>query len=315
MTDAWGAKEFRIAIVGAGAVGCYYGSRLAANGHDVHFLMRSDYAHVRDHGLCVKSRDGNFHLDNVNCYRTPAEIGPCDLVIVAIKATANGALKTLLPPLLKPGTMILTLQNGLGNESFLSEHFGAERILGGLCFVCINRTAPGVIEHTAQGLISLGEYQRSPMTRTHKVQQMLVESGIPSQVVSDLALERWRKLVWNIPFNGLSIAAGGVDVSEILRDPGLLQLARGLMQEVIDLAVRLECPIPADFIDENIERTRGMGPYQPSSLIDFLAGRAVEVEAIWGESLRLAVANGLNCGRLEALYFLVKAVSGRNCRS
>ena len=315
MTETRGAKDHRIAIVGAGAVGCYYGAILAANGHDVHFLMRSDYAYVREHGLRVKSIAGDFHLEHVHCYQSPQEIGPCDLVIIGIKATANEALMSLLPPLLQPGTMILTLQNGLGNEAFLSEHFGSERILGGLCFVCINRTAPGLIEHTAQGQISLGEYGRSPSARTCGVQQMLVDSRIPSIVVPDLALERWRKLVWNIPFNGLCIAAGGVDVSDILRDPSLHQLACGLMQEVIDLADRLGCPIPADFIEENIERTRGMGSYRPSSLIDYEAGRAVEVEAIWGEPHRLAVANGLRCGRLEALYFLVKAASDRNCRS
>jgi 2-dehydropantoate 2-reductase len=298
--------DLRIAVIGAGAVGCYYGARLAQSGADVHFLMRSDFDHVSKHGLRVRSKDGDFDLPTVDCYRNTHDIGPCDLVIIALKATANHALETLIPPLLHSDTMLLSLQNGLGSEAFLADCFGASRILGGLCFVCINRSAPGLIEHSAQGLISFGEYQRSALTRTHQLQQTLSQAGILCHVVDDLALERWRKLVWNVPFNGLSIAAGSVDVGQILADPHLLKLARGLMLEIIEIAGHLGHSIPESFINDNIERTYGMGAYRPSSMIDFMAGRPVEVEAIWGEPHRLAIDHGLDCGRLEALYLLLK---------
>ncbi|OYW26819.1 MAG: hypothetical protein B7Z47_07240, partial [Chthoniobacter sp. 12-60-6] len=127
----------RIAHCGSGAVGCYYGGRLAQHGNDVHFLMRSDYEEVKQHGLKIRSPLGDFNLPHVNCHRSTAEIGPCDLVIIAMKATANEVLLELLPPLLKEKTMILTLQNGLGSDDFLARHFGSARVLGGLCFVCI----------------------------------------------------------------------------------------------------------------------------------------------------------------------------------
>ena len=148
----------RVAVVGAGAVGCYYGGRLAQHGNDVRFLMRSDLAEVREHGLKILSPLGDLTLA-VPAYGSTREMEECDLVLIAMKATSNEFLLELLPPLLHKDTALLTLQNGLGNEEFLAAHFGAKRVLGGLCFVCINRTAPGVVRHIAQGRVSLGEHE------------------------------------------------------------------------------------------------------------------------------------------------------------
>lgn len=292
----------RIAIVGSGAVGCYYGGRLAQHGHEVHFLLRSDYEAVKTGGLRVKSCDGDFHLPQVNCHRSTAEIGACDLVIVAMKTTANEALPGLIPPLLGPDTMILTLQNGLGSDDFLAECFGTERVLGGLCFVCINRTAPGVVEHFAQGHISLGEHCGPPQPRTLALAEMLRASGISCSVEENLLCARWKKLVWNVPFNGLSIAAGNKDTAAILAEPALEQRVRDLMREIIETAGRLGHSIPLGLIDTMIERTRSMAGYKPSSLVDFLAGREVELDTIWGEPLHRARLAGLPMPKLEELY-------------
>ena len=301
----------RIAIVGSGAVGCYYGGRLAQHGHDVHFLLRSDYEAVKTGGLHVKSCDGDFELPQVNCHRDTVEIGPCDLVIVAMKTTANEALPGLLPPLLGPDTMILTLQNGLGSDDFLAECFGTERVLGGLCFVCINRVAPGVIEHFAQGHISLGEHSGAPQPRTLALADMMRAAGISCGVEENLITARWKKLVWNVPFNGLSIAAGNKDTAEILADPALEQRVRDLMREIIETAGKLGHEIPLSLIETMIERTRTMAGYKPSSLVDFLAGREVELDTIWGEPLHRARIAGIMMPRLEELYRELRARLGR----
>src|ERR1051325_1624619 len=150
----------KIAVVGAGAVGGYYGGLLARTGRDVRFLMRSDLDVVRRNGLTIKTRSETLKMPSVRAYTTTAEIGVCDLVIVALKATSNAALDELLPPLIGPQTILLTLQNGLGNEEYLAQRWGEERVLGALCFVCLNRTAPGVVEHYDHGAISLGEFRR-----------------------------------------------------------------------------------------------------------------------------------------------------------
>lgn len=282
----------RIAIIGAGAVGCYYGGRLAEHGHEVHFLMRSDYEVVMRDGLHIASPLGDAHLQ-VQAHRSAQEIGPCDLVIIALKATSNAVLLEILPPLLKGKTALLTLQNGLGNEEFLAAHFGAERVLGGLCFVCINRIGPGRIVHIAQGRISLGEHTGAPSLRTEGVASVLRASNIECVIESSLAAARWKKLVWNIPFNGLSIAAGGLDTASILADPALEQRVRDLMHEIISTARDLGHDVSFDLIHDMIERTRSMTRYRPSSLIDFEEGREVELEPIWGEPLRQAAAAGL----------------------
>lgn len=292
----------RIAIVGSGAIGCYYGARLAQHGQEVHFLMRADFAQVQAHGLEIRSHAGDFTLPQVHCHRSTAEIGPCDLVIIAMKATANDALLHLLPPLLKAGTMLLTLQNGLGCDDFLAQHFDPSRVLGGLCFVCINRTAPGVVHHLAQGRISLGEYSGPPLPRTHQLAALFNAAHIPCGVVESLAAARWEKLVWNIPFNGLSIAAGPIDTAGILADPILEQRTRELMHEVITAAAGLGHEVPAGLAEKMIERTRTMAAYKPSSLIDFLAGQEVEIDAIWGEPLRRARAAGIAMPQVEKLH-------------
>jgi len=291
----------RVAIIGAGAVGCYYGGRLAQHGHDVHFLLRSDYESVVKDGLQITSPQGDAHL-HVNAHRSTTEIGPCDLVIIAMKVTANEALLDLIPPLLHPGTALLTLQNGLGNEDFLAQHFGVERVLGGLCFVCINRISPGVIHHIAQGRINLGEHTRAPLPRTQLIAEEFRRSLIDCQVMASLAAARWQKLVWNIPFNGLSITAGGIDTATILADPVLENRVRELMTEIIQTASALSHKLPEGLVHDMIERTRTMEAYKPSSLLDYLEGREVELEAIWGEPIRHANAAGLKMPKVQALY-------------
>jgi 2-dehydropantoate 2-reductase len=218
----------------------------------------------------------------------------------------------LLPPLLHEKTVLLTLQNGLGSDEFLAARFGAQRVIGGLCFVCLNRTAPGVIRHIAQGQIALGEFEGAPRARTRELATEFERCGVPCRLVDSLAAERWRKLAWNVPFNGLSIAAGGIDTSKILSDPDLNELARELMREVIDGAARLGFTWPEDIGTIHMSATETMGAYRPSSLIDFLAGREVETEAIWGEPLRRATAAGASMPCLRMLYALIKAqVAGR----
>ena len=297
----------RIAIIGSGAVGCYYGAKLAAGGEDVHFLMRRDFEHVKAHGLLIKSiAENDIHLKRVACYDSTEDIGPCDWVIIAIKATSNAVLENLLPPLLNERTALILLQNGLGAEELLADLFGAERVLGGLCFVCLNRTAPGVIEHYGEGAIALAEHHGAPQERTREICAKFQRCGILCEIKENLAETRWKKLLWNVPFNGLSIAAGGITVDHILADAGLARLARQLMLELIEAAKNEGIKIPLATVDALIEKTLHMGAYRPSSLIDYLERRPVEVEAIWGEPYRRGLKSGATVPQLEMLYYLLK---------
>lgn len=298
----------QVAVVGTGAIGSYYGAKLAFHGRDVRFLLRSGFDEIMRDGIRVRGKQESFHLTDVQGYKSTKEIGPCDLVLIAIKATANEALLELVPPLLHEETALLTLQNGFGNDEFLAQHFGAARVLGGLCFICLNRVAPGLIDHFDYGHISIGEFRGEPRARTREIASEFNESGVVCRLVENLFCERWRKLVWNIPFNGLTIAQGGITTEDILRDDTLRSEALDLMNEVINAANKCGCDLPATISSEQVTLTETMGAYKPSTLLDFEAGRALEIEAIWGEPLRRAQAAGAKMPRLAQLYQRLKAL-------
>lgn len=311
MTTPFPSKP-RIAVVGAGALGLYYGARLAKAGHDVHFLARTGRAAIMARGIRVKSPTDRFHLKKVPVYGAPEEIGPCDLVIVAIKATANDALPRLLPPLLGPQTLVLTVQNGLGVEEPVADIAGQDRVIGAICYIACERTGAGSVDCRFPGVMTIGKFGKPAGERTHAVAALLSRAGVKCEAQDNLEEMRWRKLVWNVPFNGLSIVAGGVTTDVLMGDEGLRTLARRLMEEVVEAAAKFGHEIPRSFVDLQFERTAKMGRYQPSSLIDFKAGRELELEEIWGEAVRRAKAVGAAVPRLEMLYALLRhAVASR----
>src|SRR5437867_4638566 len=132
----------KVAVVGCGAVGSFYGAKLCRAGEEVHFLLRSDYDTVRRKGVGIRSPQGDFHVQP-KCARHPKEIGVAGLVLIGLKSTANDRFPELIPPLVGPATAVVTLQNGLGSEEQLAKIVRPEQVLGGLCFVCLNRIEPG----------------------------------------------------------------------------------------------------------------------------------------------------------------------------
>ena len=322
----------RIAVVGCGAVGSFYGAKLARAGQEVHFLLRSDYEAVQRDGVLIRSPEGSFQV-RPQCARHPEDIGPAELVLIGLKTTANDQFAKLLPPLVGPATVVLTLQNGLGNEEQLARLFPVEQIMGGLCFVCLNRVAPGVIQHLGYGQVVLGEFQRPPDRRTHELAARFGAVGVPCTVTADLARAHWEKLVWNIPFNGLGVAsAAGFDAfargaadarpstlntepsnshtclttDRLLADVRWARLVRELMLEVIAAARSLGYDVTDASADQQIERTRTMGAYKASTLIDFERGQPLELESLFLEPLRQATRAGVAMPRLASLCRVLK---------
>lgn len=319
----------KFAIVGCGALGSYYGAKLCRDGQEVHFLLRSDFARVRRHGLRIHSLEGDFHV-NPKCARTPEEIGVCDVVLIGLKTTANDQFSTLLPPLVGPHTAVVTLQNGLGNEEQLAALFPPTQILGGLCFVCLNRTEPGVIQHLAHGRIVLGEFSGWPEPRTHDIASAIRHAGVPCKVTDNLRRTHWEKLVWNIPFNGLGVAGvAGYDAvitgelsaplapgsclptDQLLDGARWESLVRELMHEVISAAHALGLKISRDYAEHEIGRTRPMGAYRASTLIDFERGLPLELEALFLEPWRQAQRTGVPTPRLAALVRVLQQLDTR----
>lgn len=285
----------------------YYGGRLAEAGGAVNFLARADFSVMKANGLRAESVGGDFHLPEVNVFRRPEEIGPVDLVIVSWKATANSALGSVLPPLLHGETQVLTLQNGLGNCESIAEIVGAERVCGGLCFVGINRIAPGNIRHTAGGKLVIGEFAKGAPGRAEAMAERFRQAKIPASAVDDLAMAQWEKLIWNVPFNGLSVAEGGVMTDVLLADPDIEAEIRKLMHEVVAAARAQGIALDEGLVEWNITRTRAMAAYRPSTMIDFTEGRELELAPIWEEPLRRARAAGVAMPTLEKLLERMKA--------
>ena len=292
----------KIAIVGAGAVGAWYAAKLALAGHETHFVLRSNHDAVKTTGYTLRDHSGEQRLYPVNAHRNAATVGMCDLVIIGLKATANDRFAELLTPLVGPDTTLLTLQNGMGNAEALGELFGIQKVMAGLCFVCLNRTGPGVIENYHPGRVAFGEGQGPARERTWRIADAFADAGVVVEIADSLEEILWKKLCWNIPFNGLAIAGGGITTDRILASPALTTTAGALMREIQTAARARGFHIPNSFLEHQFTVTREMDAYKPSSLIDYLAGRPVEVDAIWGYPLRRALAAGVAMPELTRLH-------------
>ena len=308
--QAWQSQvmdNFRnISIVGTGAVGGLYGALLQHQGNRVHFLLHRDYDHVLNHGLKVESPLGNVNLTEINAYNDPKKMPPCDLVVVALKTTSNSALRTILPAVVKDDSVVLTLQNGLGCDDEIAQIIGSENVLGGLCFLCSNKVAPGHIRHIDFGLVTLGEYQRDGQPggntpRLEKIVNLFRSARIPVKPIDDLHLARWKKLVWNIPFNGLSVVLNQL-TDELMANHQTRALCLTLMQEVAEASAACARPIEPAFIDKMMSDTMKMKPYAPSMKLDFERGTPMELEAIYGNPIRAAKANGVAMPETMKLY-------------
>ncbi|MGF1457394.1 MAG: putative 2-dehydropantoate 2-reductase [Leptolyngbyaceae cyanobacterium] len=318
-------QKRRYAVIGAGAIGGYYGACLQKSGQDVYFLLHSDFAVVQQHGLRVDSVAGDFVLSDVQAYRTTTDMPTVDVVIIGLKTVHNlTLLPQLLRPLLNPGTVILTLQNGLDIEADIAAAAPHQTILGGLCFICSNKIGPGHIHHLDYGSILLGEYspQQAPVPISNQLRaiaQDFTQAGITIEVTDDLYLSRWRKLLWNVPFNSLSVILNAT-TDAMMADANARQLATDLMHEVVTAANacgRRATPegdrtLPPELIDKMLARTATMKPYRTSMKIDFDAGRPLEIEAIVGHPLRAAQRVGVDTPRMDMLYHQLKALDARN---
>ncbi|WP_017651475.1 putative 2-dehydropantoate 2-reductase [Fortiea contorta] len=308
-------SERRYAIIGTGALGGFYGAKLQRAGLDVHFLLNTDYEHVSKSGLVIESKDGDFRLPQVNAYGDANKMPRCDVVVVALKTTQNHLLPQMLPPVVKDGGVVLVLQNGLDVEEEIAQIVRNVNIIGGLCFLCSNKIAPGKIHHLAYGQITLGEYlpDYNPAGMTNTMRQIADDferAGIAIELAKDLLLARWKKLVWNIPYNGLSVILNA-QTDELMADFYTRNLVEQLMYEVIIGAESCGRVIPDSFISRMLEYTVKMEPYRTSMKIDYDERRPLEVETIFGNPLRRAQAVGVNLPQINCIYQQLKFLDHR----
>ncbi|MEA5594642.1 putative 2-dehydropantoate 2-reductase [Rivularia sp. UHCC 0363] len=302
------------AILGTGALGGFYGAKLQKAGMNVHFLLHRDYQQVCSHGLIIESKDGDFNLPQVNAYDDVKNMPKCDVVVVALKTTQNHLLSKMLPSVVKENGVVLVLQNGFGIEAEIAEIVGSN-IIGGLCFLCSNKIAPGHIHHLDYGQIKLGEYavNYNSVGITDKMQLLKEDfenAGISIELTEDLNQARWQKLVWNIPYNGLSVVLDAT-TNELMADIHTRKLVEQLMQEVAVAAKSTGRIIDQSFIQMMLDYTVNMKPYRTSMKIDYDENRPLEIEAIFGNPLRKAQEKGVSLPQIECLYTLLKFLDAR----
>ena len=306
----------RIGIIGTGAIGGFYGVMLARAGFDVHFLLRSEYAAVAEHGLTLNSSVyGTVHLQRVNAYRSAAEMPPCDWLLVGAKTTSNAELAPVIVQAAAPGAKVLLLQNGLAVEEALRPLLpDSLHLLGGLCFICVHRAAPGVIEHQALGAVNLGYHSGPTADRAELLEEgarMFKQAGLESTAMADLQQARWQKLVWNVPYNGLSVLLDA-DTSALMANADSRALIEALMQEVVEGAAACGHQLPHGYAAKLLAATERMPDYLPSMYHDFVQRRPLELQAIYAAPLAAAAQAGCQLPRMQALHQALRFLDQRH---
>ncbi|WP_017307096.1 putative 2-dehydropantoate 2-reductase [Spirulina subsalsa] len=307
------------AIIGTGAIGGYYGACLQQAGFPVHFLVRSDYETIQQQGLIIESIYGDFTLPQVNAYRHPPEIPPCDVVIIALKSTQNQCLTAILPQVIHPKTVVILLQNGLGFEEQIQPLIPENILLAGLAFICCNRIAPGHIRHLDYQAIKLAQYapHYEPCGITPTLEQIcadFTEAKVEILLGEDLLQSRWEKLVWNIPYNSLSVILDAKP-DEIMNHTATRELAEKIMREVQQGARSCHREVTDSFVEMMLDHTVKMQPYLTSMKLDFDHQRPLELEAILGNPLRMSRQHGVDLPKIAMLYQQLQFLDYRNLNS
>ena len=289
-----------------GAIGGYYGGRLAHAGLDVHFLSHSDYAYVVEHGLQVDSCEGSFYLPHIHAYHSSEDMPQSDVVVVGLKSVNNHLLPELLAPIIKEDTVVVLIQNGIGLEADLQAQFPQLHIVAGLAFICSSKIQPGHVVHECYGSINLGNYS-CPQERFAEILADFRKAGIQAAEVP-YAEARWRKAVWNMPFNGMTVALN-TSTDRLLKNPATRQLIYDQMMEVVGAANALGIhALTKEFADKMMQMTDEMVPYSPSMKLDFDFHRPMEVYYLYTRPIMEARKAGFDMPKLAMLEAELKFI-------
>ena len=286
-------------IIGTGAIGGYYGAMLAKAGNEVHFLFHNDYEYVRQHGLQVDSCNGDFHLHDVRAYAHTSDMPQCDVVLVCLKTVNNHLLTSLLPPLLHPETVVVLIQNGIGVEADVQKMFPEAHLAAGLAFICSAKTEPGRVSHQCYGSINLANYSCDDTT-LQAVRDDLLKAGVEARLV-EYHEARWKKAVWNMPFNGMTVALH-TETDKLLSNPHTRRLIREQMMEVVGVALQLGVKnVDEEFVEKMLVTTDAMVPYSPSMRLDYDFHRPMEIDYLYTRPIEIAREAGTDMPKLAML--------------
>jgi 2-dehydropantoate 2-reductase len=299
-----------ILIVGAGSVGALFGSALMRQDARVSVVCRSDYDVVSREGYDIVSPTlGNHRFRPHRVYREVAECKtPPDFLILTVKVLEGVDRAALIRPAVGPDTVIVLIQNGVDIEAEIADAFPKNEILSGLALVGVGRSAPGQVHHQSMGQLNLGRYPGGPSAAAERLAALFNGGGIGCKLTEDVVGARWQKAVWNATFNPISIVGGAIDSAVIQGTPESLAFVQRTMQEVCAVAAAAGHPMHPKLIEQLISATQAIPPYYTSMAQDYQAGRPMEIEAILGNTVRIARKHGVDTPVLETLYALAKMI-------
>jgi 2-dehydropantoate 2-reductase len=303
----------KVLIVGAGAIGAYFGGRLAQTGMEVSVVCRSNYEQVKASGFEVKSINGDFSFKPAGVYRSASEYPEAaDYLIVTTKVLPDIDVVEIIKAAVKPGTAIVLIQNGIEIEKDIAAAFPENELISSIAYIGVFQTGDGRIEHQAAGRLKMGVYPGGLSEKTKLLSAAFNKAGVECEAVDNIEFFRWVKLVWNTPYNPVSVLAGGVDTKVISTTETLENLCAALMKEVCAVARSRGIELPEDIIQKNLDYTRNFPPYKTSMLLDFENKRPLEVEAIVGNVLRIAGEGKVPVPYLETIYALLRSADIQN---
>lgn len=299
----------RIAVMAAGAVGGYFGARMAAAGHDVTFIARGAHRDaIRSTGLVVESPLGDLHLKDVRTSDDPREVGPVEVILFAVKLWDTEAAAELTRPMVGPDTRVITLQNGVDSVERIAPILGEDTVIGGSTYIVTTIAAPGVIRHSGPGArIVCGRLDGKPDETLNRYAPEFKSAGIDFHVTATMKLDLWKKFVLLSGTSGIT-ASTRLPIGDILADPDIKALFHRLMSEAVAVGRASGVDIPAEFADAQMKTAQGFPASMRASMAnDLNNGNRLELDWLAGKVIQLGHKYGVPVPASETVYAILKA--------
>ena len=297
----------KIAVMGAGGIGGYYGGRLAAAGADVSFIARGAHlAAIQKDGLRIISPLGDVHIPTVKATDDPSTIGPVDIVMFCVKLYDVDEACELCRPLIGPDTAVISFLNGIDSESRMQAILGHDAVVGGVAQIPSNISAPGVIDHKAQfAVLEFGELDGRDSPRLRAFHDACTDAGIQSYLVENIETATWLKFAILVPFATVCCLTR-LPGSILIEEPVTQEIAVAAMREIIALAEAKDVPLPPDALQTRMDMLNNFANAKPSMLVDLQAGKRIELEGLQGAVVRMAAELGVPAPVHQVAYAALK---------
>ena len=298
----------RIAAMAAGAVGGYFGGRMAAAGHEVAFIARGAHLDaIRKNGLRIESTHGDLHLTNVKATDDPREVGPVDIVLFAVKLWDTEKAAELARPLVGPDTRVITLQNGVDSVERIAPILGADKVVAGTAYIATVIKAPGVISHTSKfAMMRCGRVDRRPDAKLTAFADAAKAAKVEVNVMDDMDSERWQKFIFLSAMAGIN-SATRMPLGKILADAETRAYYRRLMEECMAVGKAKGVALPSDYVEDRMKFSDNAPPGMKASMLhDLEAGNRLELDWLTGKVVTLGRELGVPTPASEAVYAMVK---------